>query len=911
MSAPGDRVPFLLWLAVRLLPADVRTEVLGDLLEHWWTDVRGRPWPARALWLARQPIAAAISRLRFRGAGTRAGGVSARRRWGLGFSWLDVKLGLRMMRKHPGVTAVIVFALMLGIPASLAPHHLIDSSFGVSPPFDEGERVLALIPVGPDAAPLRLGDYERLTERLTTFESIGAAISDDINVITFDDGLAQGERGAFLTASSFAIARVPPLMGRVLVPADEAEGAPDVLVIGHDFWRERLGGAPDVVGTTLRIAGVPTTVVGVMPDGFSLPSTERFWLPLRLRSIAYQDGLGPPVQVFGRLADGVSAGEARAEVSAVGGRSAPVGADARDALRVDAAAFSALAVGEPRGIASVLLFAAQAVPLVFLLITCGNVGILLLARTAGRTGEVAVRTALGASRARIVGQLFVEALLLALVATGLGLLALEVVIGRIEPLFTLPFWLDFGVGPELVTKALTLAVLSAVIGGVVPALRATGADPQRTLQGAGGGATLRFGPLVGVLIVVEVGLGVSAFFAGGIMGHLFRPNPGESIWTPEAGRFLAASISAPGPPRGATAEDRDAHRVRLAATQEALARRLAAEPGVRGAAFSDEPPGEETVERRVRVDGDGGSPDWGGLPGVVTWVDPSFFAVLGVRPVAGRLLEPGDVPLDPAADPPSVIVNMKFLERREMDPDASVGRQVWFTNGRDEPPGPWMEIVGVVPNIEASADRVFFDGTPVLYLPATPGAIEPLFLTIDLGSDPAAFTPTLRRILAEVDAAAILDGAGPLDEVDDPEAALWRAAPAVMVGISLIAIVLSTAALYALMSFTVAQRTREIGIRVALGGNAGRIVATVARRAFGQLAVGVALGAGFWTVLLARTVGLGGGDAADELAKTLAGWPLLLLATTGAVVVLGMIACLAPVLRGLRIPPVEALRAEV
>lgn len=828
--------------------------------------------------------------------------------WASGVSWLDVKLGLRMIPKHPGISLVIVLSLAVGIPVSLMPHHLLDAATGESPPFHDGERVVGIIGVGQQGSDLlRLGDYERLRARLTTFAWLGAAIPGEINVIS-GDGRSEGERGALMTASSFALARVPPMMGRVLSAADEVEGAPDVAVVGYDFWRTRLGGAHDVVGTTLRVAGVPTTIVGVMPEGFAMPSTEQVWLPLRLRSVDYGDRLGPAVWMYGRLADGVSLTQARAELRTVDLQAVP--GVRPDPIRAEAVAFSTLAVGEPQGgVMWLLLTIAQAVPLVFLLIVCGNAGILLFARTATRSGEVAVRTALGASRARIVGQLFVEALLLALLATGVGLLVIDTALTRLEPRFTLPFWFELDVTPKFVLKALGLSVLSGVVAGVLPALRATGSMLQRTLQSAGTGGTLRFGRVAGALIVLEVGLGVAALFAGGMTWRLFRPNPDEHTRAADGDRYLVASITIPRSGLGldAAGPGDEELRVRLATMQEELGRRLTSQPAVRRWAFSDEPPGEETDERRVRVDGDGYPADHRGRPAVATFVDPAFFAVLDVSPVQGRLFGAGDVSLDPAVEPTAVIVNQKFLDRRGMHPQNAIGARIRFTYSGDREPGPWREIVGVVPNIEASEDRVLFDGTPVVYIPATPGTLNPMTLLIDLRANPSAFVPRLRPLVAEADPTALLDDVYALEDLPDDGSLVVRVAMSVMTVLSLLAILLSTTALYALMSMTVAQRTREIGIRLALGGTAGGVMMTVARRALTQIAVGVALGAGFWMAVL---LWASGGGSGGELEQALAVWPYVLAAAAGVVIAIGLAASLAPTVRGVRMPPVEALRVD-
>jgi putative ABC transport system permease protein len=825
------------------------------------------------------------------------------RRWQPAFSWLDVKLGMRMMRKYPGVSLAIVFALAVGIPVSLVPNHLVDRALSESPPFDEGERVVGVIGIGPDGRTgLRVGDYERLRERVTTFAWLGAAIRVEVNVVSGDDW-SEGESAALMTASSFTLARVPPMMGRVLLVADEVQGAPDVAVVGHDLWRRRLGGAPDVVGSTLRIDGVPTTIVGVMPEGFGMPRTEQIWLPLRLRAAGYADQLGPGVLMYGRLADGVSFAQAGAQLKAVG---LPATPGARPGpTRAEAVAFSTIEIEEPEGVAMwVLLTIAQVMPVIVLLIACGNAAILILARTATRWGEVAVRTVLGASRARIMGQLFVETLLLALLATGVGLIALDMAVTRLTPRLDLPFWFDPGVTPALALKALGLSVLCAVVAGVLPALRATGRTLQRTLQSAAtGGGTLSLGRIAGALIIVEVGLAIVALFAGGMTALVFRPAPDEHTFAPDVDRYLVASIrmgqSELVPTAGPTGDE--ARRIRAASLQQELGRLLASQPGVRRWTFSDQPPGEEADERLVRVDGDPAL-----LPGVATFVDPAFFAVLEVPPVSGRLFDAGDVSLDPAAEPTAVIVNMQFLERRGLHPQRAIGARLRFTDANDSKPGPWKEIVGVVPNIEASEDRADIDGTPAVFLPATPGTLEPMTLTIDLGRRPVAFEPRLRALVAEADPTAFLSDVSALDALP-AELNVFVIGIGVMTGLALLAIVLSTTALYALMSMTVAQRKREFGIRLALGGSAGGVMMTVARRALVQIAIGVTWGAGFWVAVMSWAVPLA---PEGGIGETIAAWPYVLAAAAAVVIAIALAASLGPTLRYVRMRPVETLRFD-
>lgn len=531
------------------------------------------------------------------------------RRWQPAFSWLDVKLGMRMMRKYPGVSLAIVFALAVGIPVSLLPNHLVSHALRQSPPFDEGERVVGIVGSGQDGrAELRVADYETLRERVKSFASLGAVIQQEVNVVS-GDGWSDGESAALMTATVFTLARVQPIMGRTLQAADEVPGAADVALVSHSFWQRRLGGAQNVVGATLRIAGVPTTIVGVMPEGFAMPSVQQLWLPLRARSADDANGLGPAVRIYGRLADGVSVAQARAELKAVG---LPTESTARpNPVHADAVSFSAVEVPEPEGALAWILAIAQVVPVIVLLIACGNAAILILARTATRWGEVAVRTVLGASRARIAGQLFVETFLLSIIATGIGLLVIDVAVARLAPRFPLPFWFDPSITPTFALKALGLSVLCAVVAGVLPALRATGGTLQPTLQSAAAGrSTLRLGRVAGALIVIEVGFAIVAMFVGVMAWRLFQPNPDQHTQVADADRYLVASIRVPASadqylvgsfrvPSSSrlTVREDEALRVRIRSLQEDLGRRLLLQPGVRRWTFSDQPPGEERDER--------------------------------------------------------------------------------------------------------------------------------------------------------------------------------------------------------------------------------------------------------------------------------------------------------------------------
>jgi hypothetical protein len=424
---------------------------------------------------------------------------------------------------------------------------------------------------------------------------------------------------------------------------------------------------------------------------------------------------------------------------------------------------------------------------------------------------------------------------------------------------------------------------------------------QPVLQStAAGRSTLRLGRVAGSLIVIEVGLAVMALFLGIMAWRLFQPRPDQHTRVAGADRYLVASI------RFASSADQyvvgsirvpsselaqEALRVRLASLQEELGRRLMQEPGVRGWTFSDQPPGEEQNEH---------------IGGVATFVDPGFFAVLDVPAVAGRLFDAGDVSRDPAVEPASVIVNMKWLERRGMNPQSAIGSRFKLDQDRDGTPAPWKEIIGVVPNIEPSADRVFADGTPVVFMAAAPGTLNPMTVTIDLGKSPLAFAPRLRALVADADSTALVSDVAALDRLPMPVNVI-AIASGVMTGLSLLAIALSATGLYALMSMTVAQRRREFGIRLALGGSARGVMLTVARRALVQIGMGVTWGAGVWTILMSTVLQA---DPGTEAAKMRGPWPYVLGASVLVVIAVALAAALWPTLRYIRMRPVETLRVD-
>lgn len=320
MRTPDSRAPFALRLAVRLLPKEVREEVLGDLIEHWNLHVRNQRWLAKVVWAWRQPLSSLVARLRFSRKSDEQGRIAGGRNMGVGVSWLDFKLGFRMLVKYPGLTVVAGLAIAFAVTLGAGSHELVRDLAYPDLPLDEGDRIVEIR--NQDVSkrltdPRALHDFVVWRDELRSVQEIGAYQTFRRNLIT-ERGPASPLLGADMTAAAFGIARVPPLLGRALGEADEVFGAPDVLVIGFDVWRSLFGSDPDVVGRTVRLGSETTTIIGVMPAGFGWPWSHDLSAPLRLDVLDFERGESPRIRVVARLAPGLTLEEAQTELTAVG-----------------------------------------------------------------------------------------------------------------------------------------------------------------------------------------------------------------------------------------------------------------------------------------------------------------------------------------------------------------------------------------------------------------------------------------------------------------------------------------------------------------------------------------------------------------------------------------------------------------
>jgi predicted permease len=825
--------------------------------------------------------------------------------WASGLS-LDLRLGFRMLRKYPGLTLIGGLAMAFAIWVGASTFEFLNQVVNPTLPLPGGSRIVGIRQWDASAGGARkqvLHDFVAWREELSTIDDLGAFRTTRHNLSAPGVPAAPVEV-AEMSASGFRVARVPPLLGRTLVPDDERPDAPPVVVIGYDLWRTRFGGDAAVVGRTVRLGSGQATVVGVMPQGFAFPVAHTLWRPLRLNALDYPRGQGPELDVFGRLAPAVSLREAQAELATLGTRAAADHPQTHEHLRPRVLPYARsimdLSGGEAVGLMSLNLFL-----VLLLVLVCGNVALLMFARAATREGEIIVRNALGASRGRIVAQLFTEALVLAAAAAVVGLAAarfgLRVGFGLVENGMLqgrrLPFWFHAGLSPSTVLYVLVLAGLSAVIAGVVPAMKVTRGLGTRLRQATAGGGGFRFGGMWTAVIVMQV----AATILLPVMA-LFTQRDAAALRSVEVGfaeeEYLSARLEMDRePPPGVPADTaRAAMLARYGATAGELERRLEADPAVAGVTFADVLPRMYHPERRVRMD-EGAAPDSLAAEHRVSAasVAVDYFDVLGAPILAGRGFRSGD----PGSGAPVVIVNQSFV-RRVLDGRNPVGRRLRLV-GSGEPGAadaePWHEIVGVVGDLGME----FGDDPRVagVYHPVAPGGAHPTHLAVRVRGEPESFAPALRGHAAAADPTLQLHDVLPMDELSNAEIRFLGTWFWIIVLVSSLAVVLALAGIYAVMAFTVSQRTREIGIRVALGADARRIVAATFRRPLTQVAAGIFAGG----VLTALLPSLAGGALTPALAAAVAMHMLLM---TGVCV----LACIVPTRRALRVEPMEALRAE-
>ena len=808
---------------------------------------------------------------------------------------LDMRLGIRMLMKHRGLTLVGGFAMAVAIAIGATFFEAFAQMASRDLPFEGGDRVVALAYATqtPGSAERRvLRDFSEWRDQIQSVEQLGAFRTAQHNLVAGEPPY-EAISVAEVTAAAFAIARTPPLFGRYLLPADERHGAPAVIVIAHQVWQSRFAGDVAIVGREINVGGIPTTIVGVMPEGFAFPFDHRYWMPLREDPLQYERLQGPEVYVFGRLAEGATLEAAQSELSTIAGRT--FAADQRYAqLRAVVMPYTFEHVGLTDPLRMWILRVAQVLVTALTVVVAVNLAILVYARTVTRLGEIAVRTALGASRRRILSQLFIESLALSFVGAVVGLLLAQIALAQLQravaPYGIVPYWIKLELSAATVAYAFGLAALAAVVMGVLPGLKATGqrvAGNVRELDGRSGN---RLGPTWTTLVVTQVAVAVAvlplAVYLTWQVAQMEFARPGFA-----AEQFVVGALSVDSEGSGS-----DVNRLRTAHVE--MTARLESEPGVSAVTFSSGVPG--FASGRLLRFADGQTVKYSGLDLGVDSLDVglNLFTVYDAEIIAGRPLVAADLG---SAD--AVVVNEAFVrEFLGTPPGRALGIQFRYVAPYERPgtdAAAIYEVVGVVRDFPAFPPEPGSEGQPTVYHGAIPGGTNPVMLSIRFARDvPPGFVDRFRSMGATVDSGLQMPRVVPLVDYYAQVRSVWRY---LAWGVSLLTfsvLMLSAAGIYAMMSFTVTQRTREIAVRAALGAAPHQLMLNVFGRASWQLALGLLAG----TVLSAGVF--------QNTDFTVVQAATFTLTVAAMMTLVSLLAAFGPVRRGLRVDAREALQAD-
>lgn len=825
-------------------------------------------------------------------------------------SRIDVALAWRMLIRYPGLTVIGTFGMAIGIAIAAGAYSITDTMMHSRLPFAEADRIVSIVEW--DTATNnrdRRMIYDFASWRgLSSIEDLSISRTLQRNVIVGDQ-VPEIVTVAELSAAAFRVPRVAALRGRTLLAEDEQPAAPDVVVIAHREWLRRFHADPDIVGKTLRLGVTEHQIVGVMPEGFAFPLNHAYWIPWRVDGSAYGPRTGPQVNVFGRLVSGATVAHAQSELAAIGERAAADSPETHGHLRPRVVPYTHAYndMDDPEN--ALAMFAIQLSVVLLLTVVCVNVAILVHARTATREGEIAVRSALGASRGRLVAQLFVEALVMASIAAALGLglsaAALRELRGSMLMIGSvLPFWMSVSLSTSTVLYTVGLTMFAAAIIGVVPAIKATGRRVQARLQtlSAGSGSRMQMGRMWNALIVAQV-----AFTVAILPGAIFLAMSGIRFDTTDVGfaarEFLTTVLTLDRSVTPPSTEGERQFSARLTAAHRELSRRLEARPEVSDVTFAMAAPGEE-LAAVLEVEGQAPPIE----PANYNIVEGSkrghlvrfnrvalnWFDAFDVPILMGRALTASDRNGD------GVLVNRGLVTSLFGGGNALGARIRYVGRSREVDErnitlNRWYEIVGVVPDFPGKDFPGDEDASRV-YHAADFGDVSPAEMAVRVRrNDPMAFAPVLRETGAAVDPALQLSQIETPEMVLEREQGLMRLVAIAVTATMISVIALAAAGVYALMSFTVARRRREIGIRAALGADRRRLLSGIFARALIQLTIGVVLGmigaVGLDSVLEGETL------RNNAIAATI-------------VFVAGVIAVVGPARRSLRIQPTEALREE-
>jgi len=802
----------------------------------------------------------------------------------------DIRYGFRALRRNPAFALVAIGTLAIGIGAGTAVFTIARAVLLRPLPYAEPDQLVRVFETNPlknwtrnIAAPANYADWKKQNTVFTDiaayeqFNSNGSGASD---VFLTGYGEPRGLKALGVTGNLFHVLGSPPLMGRTFTDDETFEGQARVAVLSWGTWQSVFGADPSIIGRTVTLSGRTYDIVGVMPPEFFFPGRDvQLWLPVAYQPAVFTNARRPHwLGVVARRRSDVTIERAQQEMDAIARTLERQYPDTNTQMGVRLESFHGSLAFEPR---PALLMLSGAVGLLFLIV-CANVANLQLGRASARMRELAIRTALGAGRRRLVRQLFTESLMLSL-AGGVGGVAIAVLARAAVMRFaasSLPVFADLRFDRIVVLFAVGLSLAAPVLFGVVPALRVS--RSHRLNERADGGSrdanTIR-GLLIGAEVALSVVLVVGAVLLVRSLLRLQTVDPG---FNPHG--VVAFTLTLPNA-RYPTAADR-----RRAV--EEIDRRLAAQAGVQAAGAVSTLAlrgftwtGDATIEGRAPADYERELRHKS--------VTPGYFAAMGIRLLAGRLLDDRDT----QDRPPVTVVNLALAQKYFSGADA-VGKRI--TYGRPQDKAPWITIVGVV--ADEQQDALEKAAQPQVYSPIRQQMQNPMTFVVRSALDPASAIAAARREVQGVDRDLALTSVTTLEQLVSDAIGDHRFRTTLLSSFAAVALFLAALGIYGVLAYTVAQRTRELGIRLALGAKRHELFAMVVRQGMRPVLAGGILGiAGAFASSAVVTSLLYGVAAVD---------PATYAVAVAILIAVAMVACAMPARRAMRVDPMVALRDE-
>jgi len=814
----------------------------------------------------------------------------------------DLQFAIRLLIKDKWFTLVATLALALGIGVNATVFTFVNAVLIRGLPVDEPDRVMALNSrdtVRDRQMGVSYLDFTDWRNATKTFSGLAAY---NFSVMNLSEEGRAPERfsGTFISANAFRLLGQTPILGRDFVAEDDKPGAPAVVLLGGGVWKNRYGSDPNVIGRTVRVNDVPSVVIGVMPEGFKFPQNADVWQPLAMiPELDQQKRNARAFEAFGRLIPGVTLAQAKAEMLAIGQRLTTDYPDTNKNVQANVQTFNERFNNGP--IRAIFLSLMGAVGFV-LLIACANVANLLLARSAQRSREIAVRVSIGATRWRLVRQLLMESVLLALIAGVLGL-GLSLIGIRLFDAATQdvgkPYWIQFTMDGRVFAFLAAVCLGTGVIFGLAPALHVSKTDVNEILKegGRSGSAGMRVRRWSGALVIAELALTLTLLAGAGFMVRNFMTHYRMDLGI-DSSKLLTMQLGLP---------DRKYPSIeQRLAFYERLQERLQNSSRIRAVSVASNAPMQGGFTRQLTIDArplrDGEQRP------IVTMltIDPRYFETVGLPVQRGRAF----TAIDGSPGQETAIVNARFAQMHFPDEDP-IGRRITLTmdlNGT-APPGGGIPvsltatIIGITGNVR-QRDFSTADPDPIAYLPYRMDPRGFMVLLARTEGDPGATTSLVREEIRALDPDLPLFGIRSLDESLAQQRWPFRIFGTMFAIFAFIALVLSAVGLYAVTAYSITQRTQEIGVRTALGAASGQVMWLFLRRGLVQTVIGLVLG-------VAGALGVGKIFEQSQLLVQMNGRdPTTILSIALLLALVALAACVWPARRATTLDPLVALRRE-